>query len=58
MKDYKATIETIECYKNKACKLIDGNCDKCEAMFEYRDKQFCQFDTVVRFIEWDNEYGN
>ena len=54
-------IETIECYKVKACKLINGNCDRCEAMHEYKNKQYCQFDPVIRFIkfantiEWDDE---
>ena len=56
--DYEQTIETIKHYKNKACECIEGKCDKCTAMHEYRGKQFCQFDTVIYFIEWDNQYNN
>jgi hypothetical protein len=57
MEDYELTIGTIEYYKNKACEVICGNCDKCEAMYKYRDNQCCCFDTVIRFIEWDNKYN-
>ena len=57
MKDYEMTLESIEYYKDKACKYISGRCDKCEAMHEYNEKQHCQFDTVIRFIKWDNQYN-
>lgn len=57
MEDYELTIRTIEHYKNKACEFIGSNCDKCEAMYEHCDKQWCCFDTVIRFIRYENEYG-
>lgn len=57
MEDYELTIGTIEYYKSKACELVCGNCPKCEAMHEYNGKYYCQFDTVIRFIEWDNKYN-
>lgn len=57
MEDYELTIGTIEHYKNKACELIKGNCEKCEAMYKYCDKQWCCFDTVNRFIEYANKHG-
>ena len=50
-------LEAVKLYKHKACGLVDNNCDKCEAAFMYYDKQFCCFDTVIRFIEWDSEYN-
>ena len=57
MKDHELTIETIKSYKDKACELVKGNCDKCEAMFKYCGEKYCQFDTVTRFIKWDNQYN-
>lgn len=57
MEDYEMTIYTIEYYKRRACDCANGECDKCEAMCEYNEKQYCQFDTVIRFIEWDNKYN-
>lgn len=51
------TIRIIEYYKNKACELVKGNCDKCEAAYEYRGKKWCCFDATTRFIEWDNQYN-
>ena len=51
------TIDTIEYYKSRACDCANGERDKCEAMCEYNGKQYCQFDTVIRFIEWDNKYN-
>lgn len=56
MEDYELTIGTIEQYKSKACELIDGNCDKCQAMYMCNDKKWCCFDTVNFFIEWANKY--
>lgn len=57
MEDYELTIGAIEHDKNKACELIGNNCDKCEAMYVRCDKQWCCFDTVIEFIEWDNKYN-
>lgn len=57
MEDYELTIGTIAHYKDKACECVRGNCDRCEAMYKYNDKQWCCFDTVMRFIEWKNKYG-
>lgn len=57
MEDYEMTIDAIEYYKSRACDYTKGECDKCEAMCEYNGKQYCQFDTVIRFIEWDNKYN-
>ena len=57
MEDYEITIGTIEYYKSKSCDCVSGKCDKCEAMYNYNGKQYCQFDTVIRFIEWDNKYN-
>lgn len=57
MEDYELTIGTIEHYKDKACELVKGNCDKCEAAYEHRGKKWCCFDTTIRFIKWDNEYN-
>lgn len=56
MEDYEITIGTIEYYKSKSCDCVSGKCDKCEAMYKHNGKQYCQFDTVIRFIEWDNKY--
>jgi hypothetical protein len=47
----------INHYKNKACELIKGNCDKCEAAYEYHGKKWCCFDTTTRFVEWNNKYN-
>lgn len=57
MEDYELTIGTIEYYKDKACKIAENKCDKCEAAQEYKGKLWCAFDTVNRFIEWDNKYN-
>lgn len=57
MEDYESILSNILNYKNKACKLIRNNCDKCAAKYEYLGKQWCCFDTVIRFIEWDNRYN-
>lgn len=55
MEDYEFTTGIIEHYKNKACEFIRSNCDKCEAMYEHCDKQWCCFDTVIRFIKYVNK---
>ena len=57
MEDYELITNAIEYYKNKACELAKNNCDKCEAMHECSGGQWCSFDTVIRFIEWDNTYN-
>lgn len=57
MKDYKLTIKNIKHYKHKACEMVGSNCNRCEGAYEYNNKIFCVFDTVNRFIEWDNEYN-
>lgn len=56
-KDYKLTIKIIECYKNKACDIARNKCDRCEAAQKYNDELWCAFDTVNRFINWDNKYN-
>ena len=56
MEDYGLTIGSIEYYKNKACVMVQGNCDKCEAAYKQCDKKWCCFDTVIRFIEYANKY--
>ena len=56
MEDYEMTMGTIEQYKNKACGLVDGYCNKCQARYKYNDKNWCCFDTVNFFIEWANKY--
>lgn len=56
MEDYELTMGTIEQYKNKACELVEGDCNKCQAMYEYNDKKWCCFDTVNFFIGWANKY--
>ena len=58
MEDYELTIGTIEHYKSKACELVKDNCNKCEAMYRCKNEYWCCFDTVIRFIEWDNKYNN
>ena len=55
MEDYELTIAAIHDYRNKACCMIRSNCDKCEAMYKHNGKQYCQFDTVIRFIEYANK---
>ena len=57
MENYKLIIGTIDYYKDKACAVAGNKCDKCEAAQEYNDKLWCAFDTVNRFIEWDNKYN-
>lgn len=57
MEDYELTIGAIEYYKNKACEVAKNKCDKCEAAQEYNGKLGCAFDTVNRFIEWNNKYN-
>lgn len=57
MEDYKLTLNTLKHYKYKACEVIGNKCDKCEAAQEYNDKIACAFDTVNRFIEWNNKYN-
>ena len=57
MEDYELTIGAIIDYKIKACKIAKNDCSKCEALHECQDKQWCSFDTVVRFIEWVNKYN-
>lgn len=57
MEDYELTIDAIMDYKNKACKIAKDNCNGCEAMHECNNRHWCSFDTVIRFIEWDNEYN-
>ena len=54
MEDYELTIDAVKYYKDKACKLAGCDCDKCEGSFCYLGKQYCQFDTVIRFIEYAN----
>lgn len=56
MEDNELTIGTIEQYKFKACGLVDGDCTKCQARYEYNNKNWCCFDTVIFFIKWANEY--
>lgn len=57
MEDYELTIGTIEYYKDKACQIVNDNCNKCEAMYECKNSHWCCFDIVTRFIEWDNKYN-
>ena len=57
MNDYELIIASVEYYKNKACKVAKNNCDACEGRHEYNGKLWCSFDTVIRFIEWDNTYN-
>ena len=57
MEDYEFTIGTIEYYKDKACELVNGDCNKCEAVYGYGGKKWCCFDTTIRFIEWVNKYN-
>ena len=56
MEDYELTIAAVQDYKNRACWMIGSNCDKCEAMYMQNDKQFCCFDTTIRFIKHVNKY--
>ena len=55
--DWLAAMKDIKHYKHKACEMVGNNCNKCEGAYEYNNKVFCVFDTVNRFIEWDNEYN-
>lgn len=57
IRGFNKTIETIEYYKDKACKVIKNRCDKCEAAQEHNGQLSCAFDTVNRFIEWNNKYN-
>ena len=57
MEDYKLIIGTIDYYKDRACEIVGNKCDKCEAVQEYNGKLWCAFDTVNRFIKWDNKYN-
>lgn len=54
MEDYIYIIDAIESYKNKACEIINSNCEKCEARQEYNGDYYCCFDTTIRFIEYVN----
>lgn len=55
MENFELTMGIIENYKKKACEYAKVKCDFCEAMYEHADKQFCCFDTVNRFIKWNNK---
>lgn len=54
MEDYIYIINAIESYKNKACEIINSNCEKCEARQKYNGNYYCCFDTTIRFIEHSN----
>ena len=54
MEDYIYIIDAIESYKNKACEIINSNCEKCEAQQEYNGDYYCCFDTTIRFIKYVN----
>ena len=54
MEDYIYIIDAIESYKNKACEIINSNCEKCEARQEYDGNYYCCFDTTIRFIKYVN----
>ena len=55
MEDYIYIIDAIESYKNKACEIINSNCEKCEARQEYNGDYYCCFNTIIRFIEQVND---
>ena len=55
MEDYIYIINAIESYKNKACEIINSNCEKCEARQEYNGDYYCCFNTIIRFIEYVND---
>ena len=55
MKDYIYIIDAIESYKNKACEIINSNCEKCEAQQEYNGDYYCCFNTIIRCIEYVND---
>ena len=55
MEDYIYIIDAIESYKNKACEIINSNCEKCEARQEYDRDYYCCFNTIIRFIEYVND---
>lgn len=57
MENYEMEIKVVENYKCKACELVDGNCEKCQAMYKYNDKKYCCFDTTMLFIKWANKYN-
>lgn len=59
MEDYELIMGSIEQYKDKACGLVDGDCNKCAARYKHNDENenWCCFDTVNFFIEWDNKYN-
>lgn len=44
-------IKTIAEYKTKACDMVNGHCEKCEACYIVNKRPYCCFDTVNRFIE-------
>lgn len=54
MEDYIYIIDAIESYKNKACEIINSNCEKCEAQQEYNGNYYCCFDITIRFIKYVN----
>ena len=54
MEDYIYIIDAIKSYKNKACEIINSNCEKCEARQKYNGNYYCCFDTTIRFIEHSN----
>ncbi len=54
MENYIYIIDAIESYKNKACEIINSNCEKCEARQEYSGNYYCCFDTTIRFIKYVN----
>lgn len=56
MEDYIYIIDAIESYKNKACEIINSNCEKCEAQQKYNGNYYCCFDTTIRFIEYSNNH--
>lgn len=43
MEDYEMTMETIEYYKNKACKVVGNKCDKCETKTKRSWFRSCAF---------------
>lgn len=53
----EAPTAVIMNYKSKACEMVGNNCNKCEGAYKYNNKTICVFDTVNRFIEWNNEYN-
>ena len=47
MEDYELTMGTIEQYKFKACGLVDGDCNKCQARYKYNNKNWCCFENTL-----------